>query len=428
VKFESRGYPAFCAFSEKILTENVMDNIVTDLLIAEALMALVLLWRGGVLKTSNQLIFAVILTGGAFLIRWIVFPYETLDYQNFLTHWVDFFCQHGGFAALKSNVGNYNVPYLYFMALFSYSDIKDLYLIKLLTVFFDVILAYSAMQLLGLYRSSPERKMACFFAVLYWPTVFLNGALWGQCDSIYVAFAVLSIYLALDDRPVLSMVAIALSFGFKLQAVFVMPVFAVLWMMKKFKWYHFLIFPLTYVALVMPAVLTGRPFLDTVTLYLSQTGSIGDGLNYNSSSIFAVFYNYADKASAARIFILIAFCFVIAVLFRCLISREKLNREAVLAAAVLLAVGIPFLLPHMHDRYFFAADILTLVLAFTAFEFAPVAILTEFASFLGYYAYLEMRFLLPMQYGALALVIVMLAAVFYFEKSLRYQGFLKSLT
>jgi len=78
------------------------------------------------------------------------------------------------------------------------------------------------------------------------------------------------------------------AFGFKLQAVFVLPVYAVLWMTGKIKWYHFLLFPAGYVALVLPAVLLGRPFWDTVTLYFSQTGSIGDAMNYNSSSIFAL--------------------------------------------------------------------------------------------------------------------------------------------
>ncbi len=118
--------------------------------------------------------------------------------------------------------------------------------------------------------------------LFFLPTVFLNGALWAQCDSSYAAFAVLGIYLALSGRPELSMVCAALSFGFKLQAVFILPVYAVLWMYGKFNWKHFIIFPAAYIVLVLPAVLLGRPFIETVTLYFGQTGSIGSGLNYNS--------------------------------------------------------------------------------------------------------------------------------------------------
>ena len=134
------------------------------------------------------------------------------------------------------------------------------------------------------------------------PTVVLNGSLWGQCDSIYVALALMSIYWAMDERPVLSILAMSLAFGFKLQAVFIMPVLALLWMQGRLRFRHFLLFPVFYVLLVMPAVLLGRPFLETLTLYFSQTGSIGSGLNYNSPSIFGIFSTLPNslQASAKR--------------------------------------------------------------------------------------------------------------------------------
>ena len=81
-----------------------------------------------------------------------------------------------------------------------------------------------------------------------------------------------------------------------------------------------------------------------------------------------------------------------------------------LAAAVLLAVGIPFLLPHMHDRYFFAADILTVIMAFACGKYFAAAPLSQFASLLGYHAYLKMRYLLPMSYGSWALLLVLVMA------------------
>ena len=214
------------------------------------------------------------------------------------------------------------------------------------------------------------------------------------------------------------MICAAIAFGFKLQAVFVLPVFAVLWMQGKFKWHHFLIFPAAYVVLVLPAVLLGRPFWDTVTLYFSQTGSIGDGLNYNSSSIFAILRNVADSAKASKTAVIVAFVYMLTVLVVCYVNRKRLSDQAVLGAAVLLAVGIPFLLPHMHDRYFFCADILTLVLAFVSRPCSPAAALCQFASLLGYHAYLKMRFLLPMRYGAAALIVTLAIAGLFFLSAL----------
>lgn len=384
-----------------------MDIRVILLLFAEAAFAFFLLYKQGELNTKGRLVASAILIAAAFALRGAVLSYETLDYQNFLTKWVDFYRENGGFSALDRSVGNYNIPYLYFMALFSCSSVKDLYLIKLLSIFFDVILAWSSMLLVSHFSKSGIRRLGVFFAVLFLPTVYLNGALWGQCDSIYVAFAVLSVYLALEDRPWLSMITIAVSFGFKLQAVFVMPVFAVLWMAKKLRWYHFLAFPAAYIVLVLPAVLCGRPFMDTLMLYFSQTGSIGDGLNYNSPSVFSFFYYLQDTVTASRLGITAAFAYMLTVLAAAFIRRNRLSDKAILIAAVLLAVGIPFLLPHMHDRYFFAADILALILAFVIPPLSAAAILTQFASLLGYHAYLKMRYLLYMDRGSAALMIVL---------------------
>ena len=391
-----------------------MDIRVILLLCAEALFALFLLYRSGNLKKPSLWAVSVLLLALAFVSRAMVFDYETLDYRDFLTHWVDFFRFNGGFAALDTPVGNYNIPYLYFMALFSYSGIKYLYLIKLLSVFFDVVLAYGSMMLLGKYAQSPVRRLACFFTVLFLPTVFLNGAVWGQCDSIYVALAVMSIVLALDGKPVRAMIFIALSFGFKLQAVFLMPVFAVLLIAGKVKLKHFLVFPLTYVILVLPAVIAGRPFLDTLLLYFGQTGSIGDALNYNSSSLFAIFERVQNTALASRLAILAAFLFMLLVIALVFFGRKRLTNRVILGAAVLFAIGIPFLLPHMHDRYFFAADIMTVIMAFAAFEYFPAAFLVQFGSLLGYHAYLKMRFLLPMRYGGWAMLTALCIAALYF--------------
>ena len=392
------------------------------LLLAELAAALLLLWRGGVLQSRGSCIVSVLLLLLAFTARAYVFGYETLDYQNFLTKWVDYFRTHGHFAALRESVGNYNIPYLYFLALFSCFSLKDLYLIKLLSTAFDVLLAWSAMKLLSRFTNRNAALLSCFFAVLFLPTVFLNSAVWAQCDSSYTSLLVLALVLALDEKPCRSMICAALAFGFKLQAVFVLPVFAVLWMQGKLKWTHFLLFPATYVLLVLPAVLLGRPFWDTLTLYFFQTGSIGDALNYNSSSVFALLRPAADSAQASRLAILAAFGYLLLVLLVCFLFRRRLSDRAILAAAVLFAVGIPFLLPHMHDRYFFCADILTLILAFVYWPCSPAAALTQFASLLGYHAYLKMRFLLPMRYGAAALIVVLALAAMFFVFSVAEYG------
>lgn len=399
-----------------------MDTRVIVLLAAEAAMALVLLYFSGVFKKPAHVAVSAVLIAAAMALRGCVLYWQTGDYNDFLAKWVRYFADNGGFSGLKGSIGNYNIPYLYFLAWFSSSDIRDLYLIKLLSIFFDVILAWASMQLAGLFTKSTGRKLFCFFAVLFLPTVFLNGALWGQCDSIYAAFAVLGVYLALSNRPWSSVVCAALSFAFKLQAVFVMPVYAAFLFSGRIKVRHVLAFPLTYLAAVLPAVLLGRPFLDTLTLYFSQAGSVGDGLNYNSPSIFSILTSTPDAAKWSKFAVLWAFAFVLTLLFVLYKKRRTADNRVLLAAAVLFAVAVPFLLPHMHDRYFFCADVLTLVLAVAFPETLVLPCLVEFGSFLSYYAYLGMRYLLPPATGGWAMAASFVLAAAYLAVCLGRSG------
>ena len=214
------------------------------------------------------------------------------------------------------------------------------------------------------------------------------------------------------------MILITPSFAVKLQAVFILPFYAVLLMKKYIKPQHIMLFPLTYAVSVTPAVIAGRPFIDTLTLYFKQTGSIGDGLNYNSSSVFAIFDKLTPEDNVSAVFIIIAFIYMFSVLVPAFFSRKELGRKDMLVILYLLAAGIPFFLPHMHDRYFFAADISALILAFVIPELAPVAVLTQFASLLGYHAYLKMRYLMPMRYGAFALIAsITLCMIWLYKRS-----------
>ena len=382
-----------------------MDLFIVFYLALLAGLGLFLLWQAGLLRSRLSWLLACALLLAAFGGRLAVFDYETLDYQNFLAHWAAFFREQGGFSALSRQVGNYNIPYLYFLALFSYLPVRDLYLIKALSVSFDLLLAWGVLRLTDRFTGSVVRRFCAFFTTLFLPTVFLNGALWGQCDSIYAALLLLGIDCALRGRPKLSVVLAALAFGFKLQAVFVLPLWAVFWIGGKLKTRDLLLFPLTYLLLVLPAVLLGRPFFETITLYFSQTGSIGSGLNYNSPSVFAIFWHVENEKAASVIAILAAALFTLNMLGVAWIYRRRLSDQALLALALLFAIGIPFLLPHMHERYFFPADVLALTLAFSFPLLSPAALLTQYASLLGYHAYLKMRYLHPMRYGSAALIV-----------------------
>lgn len=368
-------------------------------------LSLLILYKEGVLKNRLYGLAAAALLALAFMLRFLCLGHETLDYQNFLTRWVDFFRQYGGFAALKHPVGNYNLPYLYFLAAFSYTDYSDLYLIKFLSIAFDLLLAWGGMKLVTLFTKNAAVRLSAFCGTLLLPTVILNGAYWAQCDAVYVALAVWALWAALSERPKSALVFMALSFSFKLQAVFFMPVFFVFFFTGRIRWRDMWIFPATYVVAVLPAVLAGYPFLDTITLYFDQAGSIGSGLNYNSPSLYAFYKGGGDEMQLSRLGIAAAFSFCCILLWWLCMQRKRLNNTVLFAAFTLSVICIPLFLPHMHDRYFYGADILSFLLALTALPLLPLPFLCSYASLLGYHAYLKMRYLHPMRFGSWALIL-----------------------
>ena len=374
-----------------------------------SLLILLLLYQSGLVRSARSAVVCILLTAGTFAIRYFMMDHVTLDYQDFLKVWVDYFRDNGGFQALNRSIGNYNVPYLYFLAAFSYFE-NDLYLIKLLSILFDIFLAYYSMRIVSRFTGSTGKKLAVFFAVLYLPTVILNGSRWGQCDSIYTAFAVMSVCYALEGKPVRSVAAIALSFAFKLQAIFIMPVFFLFLLAKRIRVQHLLVFPATYIAVILPAVLLGRPFWSTFTLYYNQADTVGTALNYNSSSAYAFLQSYPESlADRYELYgIAVAAAFILLIFILAIVRRKSLSDKALLCASALFAVAVPFFLPHMHDRYFFMADILVLVFAFVYEYHFAAPVLVSFASLLGYAAYFLRRYVLPMKYGATALAVVIL--------------------
>lgn len=209
--------------------------------------------------------------------------YQTLDYQTFLTKWVAFFRDNGGFSAIKFPVGDYNVPYLYFLAAISYLHVPDLYLIKLFSILFDVLLAWGGLRLTRRFcREDSPAPLVCFTLLLFLPTAFLNGAYWGQCDTLYAALTLLALSSALEGRPKVSVILLAVAFSFKLQTIFLIPLWCAFWFTGRVKFRHLLLFPVGYLATILPALALGRPLSTILSVYLNQMGEYSSRLTLNA--------------------------------------------------------------------------------------------------------------------------------------------------
>ena len=346
-----------------------------------AALAMALLRRVGL---RRALLFAALLPVAlAFFIRVFCLDHITLDYENFLSVWAAFFRDNGGFAAIAQPIGNYNVPYLYFLAAISYLPVPDLYCIKLFSMLFDVLLAWGGARLVRHFSGADSWKPWLAFAVLLLlPTPILNGAYWGQCDALYGALVVHALSCALDRRPGWSVVWLAVAFSFKLQTIFLIPLWGVLWFTGRVKFRHLCLFPATYVLTILPALLLGKPLGDILGVYLGQTAEYADRLTLSAPSVYALIPSGAevDHSLAFYLGIAAAFLLVLSVFLILFLVRDRVTDQVLMTVAVIFAVGIPFLLPSMHERYFFLADVLTVAWACICWRRLPQAIGVQFSS------------------------------------------------
>ncbi len=371
--------------------------IIGLLMILPLLLAVFLLQKENCPR-SNILILCLPVAIGLFL-RLFFLDHQTHDYQTFLAQWAAFFRNNGGFAALKEPVGNYNVPYLYFMAAISYLPVPDLYLIKIGSVLCDVLLAWGGLRLTRHFtQDNSPAPLICFGLLFLLPTVLLNGACWAQCDSLYSALILLSLSSALDEHPKTSVLLLALAFSFKLQTIFVIPLWCAFWFTGKVKFRHLFLFPVGYAVTILPALLLGKPLADILGIYLGQMGEHESYLTLNAPSIFAFlpYQAQVDTALLSAVGIIAAFVLVFAVLGILFFMRHWIDDEILLAAATVLALGVPFLLPHMHERYFYPAGMIAVVWAVINPRRIPVALLTEISSLSCYSTYLRLKYTLPL--------------------------------
>ncbi len=301
----------------------------------------------------------VVLTAIAMMVRWKLRSFQSIDFTDFLLGWFRTLQEGGGFAALADFPGDYNAPYMTVLAFLTYLPMDSLYSIKLVSVIFDLVLAGAAAFLVYTVAKKDKKFFAsiAYVVTLFLPQVILNGAYWGQCDSIYASFCILAITFLLRERYSLSFIMLGAAFAFKLQFIFILPIFLVVYLVKrKFSIFNFLLIPLTHLVLCLPAILAGYPLLDCFLVYFKQTQTYAGYLTLNFVNFFQILGGDAYYFSLFGIGLTVAVCALI--LWVILHNKITLDNEKILELVLLFAIVMTFFLPSMHERYLFVAEIL----------------------------------------------------------------------
>jgi Gpi18-like mannosyltransferase len=364
-------------------------------------------------KRVNNISFAFILTTLAplVLVRGTLLYFKSTDYNNFLVHWVSKMRDLSIAEAMVAKIGDYNMPYLYVLMLISRFEVSDLYLIKLVSISFDIVLAYYAMKIVSIKFESINIQIAAFIATLCIPTVILNGAFWAQCDVIYTALALAALYYGFTDKSIKSFVFFGLAFAVKLQTVFIAPMLIVFLFLRKVRIRDIWVLIATFFATLVPAIIAGRSFMSTISIYSEQTNSYPN-MVLNTPNIYALLGNvrFENFNFAA---IMLAGIATISLLYFLYVNRNKITTATdYVSIAFAFVLLIPMLLPRMHERYFFMADVLAVVLAFfnkKRWYFAPIIIIGSYMTYVRFL--LGREYLIPIEYASIIMVFITFIAV-----------------
>ncbi|HNH04321.1 MAG TPA: hypothetical protein PLF18_06225 [Anaerolineales bacterium] len=317
-------------------------------------------------------ILLLVFASGAFRVQAI--PNSNRDMAVYNLRWYQEISQKGIGNALGTNFSNYAPPYTYLLALATLTRdlIPPLTAIKLIPIFFDLLGAYFIYRIVRL--KYPQGNLSMLAAAIYFsaPTVVLNSAYWGQADSIYTSALLACLYFLLTEKPLPAVLAFGAAFSVKAQAVFLLPFLGVMVLRKKIRWWVMGVIPLVYLLAIAPVVLLGRPLMDALLVYAKQSDTF-NMLSMNAPNIYSLFQREWYMVVLPFGLVLTA-ALTLGWMYSSWQAKTDLDDKHMVLLAFVSAMLIPFLLPKMHDRYFYPADVLSIVLAFywPALWFMPI--------------------------------------------------------
>lgn|GEM_PF-250665 len=331
-------------------------------------------------KNSMMGIAIVALIALSIALRVLSLPVSNSDLADYNLRWYQTLRQQGIGEALAANFSNYTPPYTYFLALatLTHDFLSPLVAIKLIPICFDLLGAFFIYKIVKLkYRDGnlPYLAAALYFTA---PTVILNSAYWGQADSLYTALLLVCLYFLMTEKPFAAMLFFGLAFSMKAQSVFLLPFLGVMLLRKRIHWLSLGLIPLVYLLAISPVLLLGRPLEDALLVYLRQSDSYA-ALSMNAPTVYFLFPNdwyrliFPLGVAAAGI-LLLRWMYITSR------STAVLDQKYLILLALISTALTPFVLPKMHDRYFYPSDVLSILLAFHYPSLWFIPILYQFVS------------------------------------------------
>lgn len=388
-------------------------------------------------------------------LRYFLLPYHSIDYVAALEVWYENFRSFGGWRALARDVGNYNMLYRTLMAAISYLP-NPLVSIKLVSILLDYIgaaaaalLAHEVCRQAGRTAAAARRSAAAAgIVVLFLPSVVMNGAMWAQCDMMYVTFLLLCALFFYKEKYMASFLWLGVAFSLKLQAVFLCPALLILYVVKKkFSVLNFLWMPAMLEFFAIPSIVVtlilhgdvGEALWRPFNIYLGQGAEAHIASTYpNAATWLSGAASTFDWNGTTYRFIegniipffragMMLFCFgVLGMAAVWLISRQaQFGARTTLLLFIFSFYTCLIFLPGMHERYGLAVLVLLVVYTAATGRLAP---LTACMAAMDTMIYIPFLFQgsMPLEIQTLSVLNIVLygAFCFAFLRELRAEAFL----
>lgn len=337
-------------------------------------------------KKRPILLLSILLFGLSLVIRFQIHGFPNAD-MILLKRWYEHLYINGWAGLADENFSNYPPAYLYLLWLSTLLPnwVGATAAIKLIPTLFDILSAFVIFRLAQLrYDYDTSFFYAAGFCIL--PTIMFNSTGWGQIDSLYTSFLLVCVYLLLKDKHFWAMAAFGMAFSFKAQAIFLLPFLGILFLKGRIRWYHFFLPPAIYLLLGIPAAWIGRSWTSIISIYFGQLGQF-HRLSLNAPNL----YVFMPEASYDWGMWIGMGVFLIAMtVWGWLNWRAKPSlsyRQIVLMALAALTLVL-FVLPKMHDRYYYPVDVFSFAVVIFAPEMWFVPLFYQIISGLSYLVFL----------------------------------------
>jgi len=381
------------------------------------------------------------------LFRLCFLNFESSDYRAFLSPWYDFITSHGRFFALRDDFSDYPLLYLYLLTIATLLPLKKLYAIKLISLVFDYAAAWYVYKIVKLKHGGIGIAVSAGLLILFLPTVVLNGAAWGQCDVIYTTALLACVYWLLRDRPAWAMAWYGLAICFKPQALFLGPFLYGMVLNQRIPFRSVAVPFLIWVAAALPAVLVGKPLQAVLYNQIGKAFGVTAGggpqqLSFGAPNLYSwvpeayygVLHPIGCCLTLGAVGVLLVSMYVWRLERRSKGAQDgsyadvnkskatlhaKMNGDLIVTSALLSLLIVPYLLPGMHERYFFAAELASIVYAFWFRDFWPVPLLIQCASLFSYAPFLFKWVVVPPVISSICMTVAITIVTVHYIANLR---------